>query len=183
MSWFLRTIKAWAPLALASIGLTFLVYLVFQQAGRMGANDPQIQMAEDAAARLEGGASPAEVVPADTVEISTSLAPFVVVFDPGGAVLASSAELHGAAPALPDGVLAYAQTHGEDRITWQPEPGVRMAAVVVPYPGGAVLAGRPLREVESRVDTIGSLCLLGLGGILLGSFILAGVGEMLGKKK
>ena len=39
---------------------------------------------------------------------------------------------------------------GEDRLTWQPEPGVRSATVVVHYQGaqaGFVMAGRSLREV------------------------------------
>jgi hypothetical protein len=45
----------------------------------------------------------------------------------------------------------------EDRITWQPAPGVRVAAVIVPYGGqqpGFVLAGRSLRLVEQREDAL-----------------------------
>ncbi len=46
---------------------------------------------------------------------------------------------------------------GEDRITWQPEPGIRSAVVVVHYTGatpGYVMAGRSLREVEWRIDRL-----------------------------
>jgi uncharacterized protein YacL len=39
---------------------------------------------------------------------------------------------------------------GENRITWQPREGVRIAAVIVSYQNGFVLAGRNLREVEIR---------------------------------
>jgi hypothetical protein len=52
-------------------------------------------------------------------------------------------------------VLDYVRTNGEDRITWQPAPGVRMASVVVGFQGtrsGFVLAARSLREVEKRED-------------------------------
>jgi hypothetical protein len=51
------------------------------------------------------------------------------------------------------GVFDYVRQHDQDRITWQPEPGVRIATVVAGYTGsqsGFVLAGRSLREVEKR---------------------------------
>jgi len=54
---------------------------------------------------------------------------------------------------LPAGVLEYTRRRGQDRITWEPERGVRIAAVVVRHEGanaGFVLAGRSLREVEKR---------------------------------
>jgi hypothetical protein len=150
-----RILRQWVPLAIAVTGLCGLVYLAVQQELRQNANDPQIQIAEDAAAVLEGGASPESVVPAGTVDIGRSLSPFLMVFDDRGAVAGSSAELHGRTPEFPGGVLDYVRTHGEDRVTWQPEEGVRIAAVVVRFQGaspGFVLAGRSLREVETRED-------------------------------
>jgi hypothetical protein len=148
-------LRHWIPLAVVITALCGLVYLAVQQELRQAANDPQIQMAEDAAAALEGGAPVESVIPSETVAIERSLAPFVTVFDDSGGVAASSARLHGAVPELPAGVLEYARNHGEDRITWQPEEGVRIAAVIVRYRGSAsgfVLAGRSLREVEVRED-------------------------------
>jgi hypothetical protein len=44
-----------------------------------------------------------------------------------------------------------------NRVSWQPESGVRIAAVVVVYGGaqpGFVLAGRSLREIEKRESQI-----------------------------
>lgn len=48
--------------------------------------------------------------------------------------------------------LVSTNSRREDRVTWQPRDGVRIAAVVVAYSGGTVVAGRSLREVESRAD-------------------------------
>ena len=58
-----RIIMKWLPLAIATAGLCALVYLTVQQSLRMGANDPQIQMAEDAASQLNTGMSMDSVVP------------------------------------------------------------------------------------------------------------------------
>ena len=61
--------------------------------------------------------------------------------------------LDGRNPPLPRGVLDYTRAAGEDRITWQPKPGIRNAIVVVRSGGaspGFAMAGRSLREVEVR---------------------------------
>ncbi|MGD0753029.1 MAG: hypothetical protein ABSA23_16675 [Anaerolineales bacterium] len=94
-------------------------------------------MAEDAASHLNAGASMDSVVPSTKVEVADSLAPFLIVFDNSGKVLASSATLHGKLPAYPMGALDYARQNGQNRVTWQPEAGVRMATVVVPYNSGS----------------------------------------------
>ncbi len=149
------TLRRWLPLAVAVTGMCGLVYLAVQQELRQTANDPQIQIAGDAATALEDGAAVESVVPAQKTAIEKSLAPFVMVFDDQGEVLGSSAQLHGQVPQLPVGVLDYVRSNGQDRVTWQPEPGVRIAAVIVRSQGaqpGFVLAGRSLREVEVRED-------------------------------
>jgi hypothetical protein len=150
-------LRHWLPLAAAITLLCGLVYLTVQQSLRWGTNDPQIQLAQDAAASLAAGGTPESVLPANRVEISTSLAPFMVIYTDSGHPSASSGLLHGTAPLLPSGVFDYARQNGEDRVTWQPEPGVRIAAVVVAFYGaqpGFVLAGRSLREVEIRTSQI-----------------------------
>src|SRR5438445_588354 len=80
----------WLPLAFCLTVLAGLVYVTVQQNFRQGANDPQIQMAEDAAAQLQGGAQAQAVVGAGKVDISRSLAPFLIVYDATGQQLASS---------------------------------------------------------------------------------------------
>jgi hypothetical protein len=146
-------LRHWLPLAAVTTLLCGLVYLAIQQSLRWGANDPQIQMAEDAAAALAAGGTSESVLPAGRVEISNSLAPFMVLYSDTGQPLASSGLLHGAAPLLPPSIFDYTRQNSEDRVSWQPEAGVRVAAVVVAYGGaqpGFVLAGRSLREVEKR---------------------------------
>jgi hypothetical protein len=128
------------------------VYTEVQQVWRMSANDPQIQMAEDAAKGIANGNWPS--MPTDAVEISSSLAPFLMVFDKDGHLLATNAILDGHPPSLPSGVLDWTRQHGEDRITWQPRAGVRIALVIVPVAGpsgGFVASGRSMREVEKRI--------------------------------
>ena len=150
-------LRQWFPLAMAITAVCGLVYLAVQQELRQGANDPQIQIAEDAAAAMENGAAVDSILPAGRTAIERSLAPFVMVFNDRGEVSGSSASLHGETPSLPGGILDYVRSHGQDRVTWQPEPGVRIAAVVVRYGGsqpGFVLAGRSLREVEIREGNV-----------------------------
>lgn len=175
-----QIMRHWLPLAVVITLLCGLVYLVGQQSLRQTANDPQIQMAEDAAAALTSGAAPESVLPAGQVEISSSLAPFLVVYDDAGQPLAASGVLHGETPLLPSGVFDYTRQNGEDRISWQPETGVRMAAVVVAYSGtqmGFVLAGRSLREVEKRESMVEQVTGLAWLASLVVSFIVVTASE------
>jgi hypothetical protein len=144
----------WVPLAVAVTGLAALVYGAVQQDLRQSANDPQAQLAEDAAARLDAGAAPDEVVPTGTVDMAVSLAPYVIVFDANARQVASSAQLHGSAPPFPASVMDAVRARGAEAITWQPESGVRSAVVVEPWRGGFVVAGRSLRLIEEREDHI-----------------------------
>ena len=65
-----------------------LVYVAVQQNFRQNANDPQIQMAEDAARELSQDAPPESVLPQHNIDISQSLAPFVVVYNATGQPIA-----------------------------------------------------------------------------------------------
>lgn len=149
-----RAILMFLPLALVATGLAGLVYLVAQQDGRWRANEPQVQLAEDAAARLDAGGRPADQVGSAPVDIARSLAPFVVVYGPTGSVLATDGTLDGQSPEVPPGVLDSARTSGRNAVTWQPRDGVRIATVTVPWSGGTVLAGRSLRLVEDEASRL-----------------------------
>ena len=146
--------KNWLPLAVVIVAMCGLVYLTVQQVLRQGANDPQIQLSEDFAASLNSSKAPSGGFPAQQVEISASLAPFVMIFDDNGKVLISNALLDGKTPQYPVGVFDYVRQHGQDRVTWQPREGVRHATVVTRYSGpagsGFVVAGRSLRDVEEQ---------------------------------
>ncbi len=166
----LRTIlRAMAAAAAATVA-TMLVYAAVQQTYRSGANDPQVQLAQDAAAELRSGSSMSGVVPADTVDLTYSLAPFVIVYDAADHPLAGSGRLEGALPVPPPGVLALARNHGWHGVTWQPRRDVRIAAVlrgVGDASGRVVLAGRSLREVEQRESRLLLMCVLAWGALLL----------------
>lgn len=136
---------------LAVITMIFVtMYAVVQQDERQSANDPQIQIAEDAAASLDSGGSFQSIILPTRIDIAKSLSVFTAAFDDSGKPLGSSGYLNDELPTLPPGVFDYMRSEGEDRFIWQPEKGVRDAVVVAKYSGGFVMAGRSLREVEKR---------------------------------
>jgi hypothetical protein len=167
----IASLVQWIPLAVLTVLLSGLVYAAVQQAYRSSANDPQIQMAMDARNALDGGAAPQSLVPRTQIDIAHSYAPYLVVYDSGGNVLAASATLHDQPIVPPAGVFASARATQQDLVTWMPEPGVRSAIVVVPYSGGYVLAGRSLTLVEQRESDleliVAAACLATLAATLV----------------
>lgn len=146
--------QVWLLLALTVTLTAGTMYGAIQHQIRTAANDPQIQIAQDTASALTTSSDATTLVSAQKVDMAKSLAPFTIVYDDQGKVVTSSAMLNGQTPIIPSGVLDYTRTHGEDRLTWQPQAGVRDAIVVVHYSGansGFVLTGRSLSEVEVRV--------------------------------
>ena len=164
-------LTTWAPMVAVITILCGLVYVSVQQVLRQGANDPQIQMVEDMTMALErGDTAEATIAAMKPVDIGMSLAPFMTIYDAQGVPLFSSGKLNGKLPTLPAGVFKYVRTHGEDRVTWQPEPGVRVAAVVKrvrTFQSGFVLAGRSLREVEKREDRLHDQIILAWSALLV----------------
>ncbi|HVN26656.1 MAG TPA: hypothetical protein VMT99_03330 [Candidatus Paceibacterota bacterium] len=171
-----KIIDRWIPLAFVIICTLGVTYFVVQQSYRQAANDPQTQMAADGAAALAAGSPWTTVVPTGTVDISRSLAPYVVVYDASGMPIGGNGFLNGALPRLPQGVFPAATAlGGEDRFTWQPEPGVRSAVVLDAVSGGSggfVMAGRSLLEAERREDRLGLQIGAGLFVSLVGSLIV-----------
>ncbi len=150
-------IKVWLLLSLLATIFALLIYIVVQQQLRLGANDVPLQLAEDTATSLSQGQNQTDTLLPQQVNIAASLAPFVVIYDESGRPISGSGQLHGQLPALPNGVFAYARRHSDDRITWQPEAGVRVASVVKHFDGstsGFVMAGQSLREVEKRENLL-----------------------------
>src|SRR5579863_675056 len=144
---FQQAFKAWLPFAVIIVIFSGLVYAAVQQNYRTSANDPQIQVAEDIAGAIsQGQAAPDTIVPANpTVDMTQSLSAFVIIYSSTSSPIGGSVALDGKIPSLPAGVADYAALHGQDRFTWEPKPGVRIAAVVSHFTGpvsGFVLAGR-----------------------------------------
>ncbi|UWZ86642.1 hypothetical protein [Occallatibacter riparius] len=184
-----RPVLLFNALVLAGISsvLALALYLIPQQVLRNGANDPQVELATNLAARLElqgitaGLQQGAMDSKGGLVDMTRSLSPFLIVYDDQGRALSSNAQLNGQIPVPPKGIFDYVRTHGEERVTWRPADGVRVAAVVERVNGaqpGFVLAARSLREVQANIQHIrnlacltwlGMLALIAVGTIALGS--------------
>jgi len=176
--------RLWLPFAVVITAFSMLAYASVQQVYRQDANDPQIQMANDATDALNSGSNIESVVPKEKVFFEKSLAPFYLIFNSAEHPIAGSGILNNSLQTLPDGVLGYAKEHGENRITWQPQPGVRIAAVIVPYKDGFVLAGRNLREVEVRESQVSIFAGVTWILALIATFIVIAFGEYaLGEKR
>jgi len=167
-------------LAALSTLLSFGLAVIPQQVLRLGANDPQVEITGNLKVLLEQGANPSPLVSRDIVEMSESLSPFTMAFDEEGRLLASSAVLRGTSPIPPAGVFTHVRELGEERFTWQPQRGVRIAAVMRHVrTGGFILAGRNMREVEARENLattqagliwVGMLAIIVVGTFLFGWF-------------
>jgi hypothetical protein len=127
--------------------------ITFQQLLRRGADQPQIQMAEDYAAKIAAGQAPAEVLPAGDIDLRRSLEPFAVAYDGSGRPVRANGHIDEEMPTPPAGVFAYLRTHPTDKFTWQPRPSIRIAAVARridgPHPA-FILVGRSLGFVEQQ---------------------------------
>src|SRR3974390_1200710 len=106
--------------------MTGMMYVNVQQSYRTNADDPQIQLANEINASLRTG-RPFEKLWPDSIDIQGSLGIFAVLYDEHALPLKSSALLDGKIPQLPPGVFEFTKNQAEDRITWQPRSGVRIA--------------------------------------------------------
>lgn len=152
-SWIFDAARYWLPLACASTLFAVLNYATVQQLTRASANDPQIQLAEDAAAALAERRQPFASDAGEKINIARSLAPFLIVFDAQGQPVASNGQLDGRLPAPPPSAILAARQSGDNSVSWQPRASVRTALVIVHFAGkseGFVAAGRSLREAEKR---------------------------------
>ena len=173
-----RAAILWLPVAAAVTGISVMVYGVALTQLRSSADDPQIQMVEEAVASLDAGATPTSVVPAGSVDMATSLRPYLVVFDRSGRAISGSVSLHGGAPDFPASVFQGLSGSAQDRITWQPQPGMRSAVVVEAWRRGYVLARRSLRLTEERqlnMELIVAVGWLGTVGIAALTATLVGI--------
>jgi hypothetical protein len=136
----------------------------FQQMLRRGANQPQIQMAASYAAEIASGVKPEEAIPYNNVDLERSLEPFAIFYDDQGAPITSNGHLNQTIPSPPHGVFDYLRSHDTDTVTWQPQPNVRIAAVIHRVSGpnaGFLLAGRSLRLVEEQESLFWRMVFIG----------------------
>lgn len=127
--------------------------LVFQQMLRRGANQPQEQMAAAYASEIASGVKPDEAIPRNYIDVARSLEPFSIFYDDQGTAATGTGYLNQRLPAPPHGVFNNVRASGIESVTWQPQPGVRVAAVIQRVEGatpGFVLTGRSLQVVEEQ---------------------------------
>lgn len=153
-------------LAPAFVAITIIfgtIYITGQQILRLSANFQSAQIANQIAESLNrnGSISDATKFYPSAVELATSYAPAIFVYDTNNNLLATNATLDSKQAALPDGVLTYTQKYGKDSISWQPRAGVREALVTTTYNKGIVAVGVSLYNVEKVIDTLGLLVLFG----------------------
>jgi len=140
--------------------ILLLIYAAVQQTYRTSGNDPQIQMTRDIAVSLKEQKSIEHIFPVDSVDISKSLGVFAVLYDSNSRPIKSSGFINGKIPQLPAGVFDFVKSHGEDMITWQPQPGIRIAMVAAAVQSSGVsfvAVGRSLNEVEVREGNLLSM--------------------------
>jgi hypothetical protein len=104
------------------------------------------------------------LTPEHTVELSSPTflkrdnLVFAIFYDASGRALGGNATLHGALPQPPQGIFNVIRSQGEDKITWQPQPGIRLALFGLPMRyGGFVLSGKSLIPSEARTARLDSI--------------------------
>lgn len=166
-----KTVRTFIPFSVIITLLCGLVYIVMQQSYRQNGNDPQIAYAQDIAASLNTGVTPQEIIPPSRIDMSKSLATFVMVFDNKNKLILSTGEINGKAPTIPAGVFSYVAKNGEDRVTWQPQKEVRVAIVATKYRDGYVVVGRSLKEVERRIRMLAAQVAIFWAITFIGTYI------------
>lgn len=148
------------------------VYGAVQQSYRSGANDPQIEATQSVADIIQQGAPLDQIVGnSDTIDLTKSLSVFVILLDKDGKVVGGTGKIDDKVPTPPQGVIDYVKAHDEERFTWEPKDGVRIAAVMTKVDDkGIVLAGRSLKEVELREKSL--TMMVGLGWIISMVFVI-----------
>jgi len=150
----------------------------FQQMLRRGANQPQIQMVTLYSSKIESGVKPDDVIPQNNIDLEQSLEPFAIFYNDQGVPITANGYLNQAIPSPPHGVFNYLRSHSIDTVTWQPQPNVRIAAVIHRISGpnpGFLLGGRSLRLVEEQESVFWRMVFIGwfvLVFLLIGGAIL-----------
>ena len=162
-----------------------LVDVTVQQSYRMNANDPQIQLAEDMQKAFSNNQFTTDSIQSSfesfqptnrQIDLATSLSAWIQLYDASGSLIKSSAIMSGVQtiPKIPKGIFTATDKTGEDRLTWEPQKGIRQAIVVTKFSGmqsGYVVAGRSLKEIEMREGNLNRIvaivwfCLMCLIGI------------------
>ena len=143
---------------IAGIFTAGCTYVSFQQIERNNANGHAAMTAKQVIYELENGKSLQEALPVDT-NISTTITPFVFVYDNNKNLVASSSD--NSDIVYPNSCLEQIDKTGENRVTWQPEKGLRFATVGIKYKNGYVIGAYSLSESENTTSHFTITLLIG----------------------
>jgi hypothetical protein len=123
MNKYTTIFKNWLAYAGIITLLCGIVYITVQQSYRLSANDPQLQLAEDAANALNKGADPKSLVATSpAIDISESLSPYLIIYDASGNIAAGTATLNSKPLKIPQGVIDYIKKTARMRHPGNPCP-------------------------------------------------------------
>ncbi len=167
----MKKLLPWLTAAIILVLIFGTIYVVVQQDQRSDANQPQIELAEDTATQLANAANPHSLV-SGRVDIVNSLAPFILIYNRSGHIVAGNGYYYGVLPQAPIGFLQSSNGKPYSFVTWQPSTSVRIAAVSVATNSYYVVSGRSLTEVEKNETK--TLLLSAFGGFA--ALVTLGVG-------
>jgi sensor histidine kinase regulating citrate/malate metabolism len=151
------------------------IFVTGQHLYRSNANDPQVEISEQISEFIKQGAPADAIIDQEqAMDITNSLSAFAIVYDKDGKLVVSSGKIGEEIPTPPSSVFDSAKATGQNRFTWEPKKGTRIAAVLrkVDDEKGFILVGRNLREIENReqaltfVIAIIWIVLLGISALL-----------------
>lgn len=158
----MRTVDRLVPWIVGALVATVAIGAVYgavQQGDRSSADDaPQAlisQLASVAGSDTPGAAQ------SPRVNVAESRMPFYVIYNADGRPIAGDGYLDGKRARIPEGVLQSTVVNGSDHLTWEPEPGVRLALTTAREGRTVIAAGQSLAAFEQRTDRLGMLLLLG----------------------
>ena len=171
-----KIIIKWLPLAVTITALAGTYYIGLLQSYRLGADDPQAQYIVDLTKELKttDDAKSLAAPEGQKIKVNESLNVFAMAYDKDGNVVASSAEIDGKDPALPNGTISNANKYGQSRFTWSPAKDVKIAAIISKTDWGYVLIGRNIREITNRIKVHNLVSFFGLL-VALGSSLMVTV--------
>lgn len=161
----MQRIAAWLAAAVVVTIIFASVYLTLQHTGREAVNN-----APAAAVALQLQQIGSDPAGGPRLELTKDSGTFVMLYGPDNKPIYSTVTLHGDVPNLPPGVLDTTRAGGTDAITWQPEPGLRLAVVTGYAAGKVVVAGQSLTPFENA-DKFTQLVIA--GGWLTSMLVLA----------
>ncbi len=146
-------------------GIFFTIYGVGQQILRQTANDPQIMIAQEVAAKLDGGATPSTALGSTVHAINFSSLPFTGIYQ-NGTLVATGGLYYGKKLSIPAGVYEHMGDVPYHAITWQAEPDLRLASISVHSKRYSIVTARSLKDTEDRIGMVAVMVIIGWLGSL-----------------